>query len=107
VHGQHAGVGLVRAGEHLHEGRLARAVLTDETVYLTREEVQAHLVQRRDGAERLADTAHGQRGRARRWARVKAGFDHLSESPSETFQSTCVGTVFAGTCRVKAVQLTA
>ena len=53
-----AGVGLVVAGEDLDQGRLTRAVLTDQRVHFTRSEIDADVVQGdlpREGLRQMLD----------------------------------------------------
>jgi hypothetical protein len=57
-----AGVRPHRAGEDLHQGALARAVLADQRVHLAGPHRQVDAVQRDRRAERLADPGHVQEG---------------------------------------------
>jgi len=59
------GVGLKGAGEDLHEGALAGAVLADEGVDLAGANVEVHLNQRPGRAEGLGDADHAKRERRR------------------------------------------
>ena len=79
-----AGVGLVDAGEHLHERRLAGAVLADQAVHLARQQVEVGLAEHHVPGEGLGDTADaqhrlggGSRGCGRRHARTLTQVDHL------------------------------
>ena len=63
-------VDLVDAGEHLDQGRLARAVLAHQGVDLAGEEPQVDVVERADARELLADALHLQDGL--RWPRRAA-----------------------------------
>ena len=51
-------VGLVGAGEHLDQRRLAGAVLAEQAVHLTGADVEVDAVQRPDAGERLDDAVH-------------------------------------------------
>ena len=53
-----AGVRLVKPGEDLYQGGLARAVIADQCQHLSLTELDAHIDERGDGAEGLADVAH-------------------------------------------------
>jgi hypothetical protein len=59
-------VGAVHPGDSLDEGALASPVLTDQRVDLAGPQLQAHLVERLDVGEGLADVAHLQDRRAGR-----------------------------------------
>ena len=61
VEGDGAGVGRVRAGQDVHEGGLARAVLAEKGVDLPARDVEVHAPQDGDAAERLVDAAHGEK----------------------------------------------
>src|SRR5690606_3977 len=54
------GVGAVHAGEELHQGRLARAVLPDDGVDLARGDVEIDAVPHAHPEQRLVDAAHPQ-----------------------------------------------
>ncbi len=78
VEQQPAGVGPVDAGEDLDERRLAGAVLADEAVHLTGEELDVAVLERVNGAEALlgvferedwAGRAVSSRSSASRWGR--------------------------------------
>lgn len=60
--GDLAVVGLVGSGEHLDEGRLAGAVLPEQTVDLTGLDLQVHAVEGAHTGERLGDAGHGEQG---------------------------------------------
>ena len=53
-----AAIGLVDAGQDLHEGRLAGAVLTDERVDLPRSQLEGRIDERADAREFLGDPGH-------------------------------------------------
>jgi hypothetical protein len=53
-------VGLVGAGQHLDERRLARTVLAEQAVHLARAHVEVDTVQRAHAGERLDDAVHRQ-----------------------------------------------
>ena len=53
-----AGFGLVGAGEHLDQGRLAGAVLTQQAVHLTGAHLEVDAVERADAGELLDDAGH-------------------------------------------------
>ena len=55
-----AGVGRVKAGDHVEEGGLAGAVGPDQAVDLTARDLEAHIGQSLQPAEALAHTAHRQ-----------------------------------------------
>ncbi len=55
---QLTGVGLVEAGEHLDEGRLARAVLPEEAVDLPGKDDQGDIPERMGPAEGLRQAAY-------------------------------------------------
>src|SRR6202051_2827702 len=53
-----AGVGLMKPGEDLYQGGFACAVVTDQRQYFPLPQLDAHVDERRDRAEALADVAH-------------------------------------------------
>ena len=53
----------VEAGEDLHQGRLAGAVVADDAEHLARRDMEVHVAQRGDGAEILVDAAGLEDGR--------------------------------------------
>ena len=59
-------VGRVDAGEHLHQRRLAGAVLADDRVDLAGAQVEVDAVQHLDADEALADARHLEQRRAAR-----------------------------------------
>ena len=61
VKGDGAGVGGIGAGQDVHEGGLARAVLAEKGVDLPARNVEVDAPQDGDAAERLADAAHGEK----------------------------------------------
>ena len=77
----HAVIGLMRAGEHLDQGGLPGAVLSEEAVHLARQDLQIHTVKRPDSWELLDDARHRQQ---RRPGRCR---DRLGHEPSETLKT--------------------
>ena len=53
-----SGVGLRGTGRDAHQGRLARAVLAEQSVDLTGDDIERHVRQRGHAGVRLADAAH-------------------------------------------------
>jgi len=64
-----AGVGLIGAGQHLHQRGLAGAVLAHQGVYLARIDGELHVGERPDPGKGLGDAAHLEDGLRRRHAR--------------------------------------
>ena len=50
----------VHAGEHVHQGRLAGPVLTEQSVHLARAQLEIHPAQRLHAAETLFHPAHAE-----------------------------------------------
>ena len=63
--GDRARVGCQRAGEHVHQRALARAVLADERVHFTALEREGHPVERDGRAEPLGDAVDVEEGHSR------------------------------------------
>ena len=53
-----AGIGRLRAGQNLHERRLAGAVLTDQRQHFAGIELQRNVIQRPHPGKRFPDAAH-------------------------------------------------
>ncbi len=53
-----AAIRMVKPGEDFYQGGLARAVVANQGKYFSLTELNAHVYERRDGAEGLADMAH-------------------------------------------------
>ena len=85
-----AGVGAMRAGQHLHQGRFAGAVLADQSVHFPGGDVEADAVERAHARERLDDPFHlEERGAfAHRTGGISAAFGRRCGSPRA--QTCCI-----------------
>src|ERR1700722_14966886 len=64
AHGNDAGVRLLQASENAYEGRFSRAVLAEQDVNLTGENVERHIIVGNDARESFGDAAQCNRGNA-------------------------------------------
>ena len=62
------GVGLVDAGEHFDQRRLARPILTEQSVNLSAADVKVDMIERKRPGETLDETRHREE---RRWRRPR------------------------------------
>jgi len=58
VHQHRSAIGPHGSGEDVHQGALARAVLSDQRVHLARLQREIHAVQRRGGPESFGDVVN-------------------------------------------------
>ena len=89
---------MVKPGEDLDQGGLTRAVVADQGQYFSLTELDAHVDERRDGAEGLADVVHLEDDRS---VRSESGNILLAHTRLRArSRSTCTFRIMASTIAV-------